>query len=44
MTLPISVVILMDSKKTNANAQAALAETKKIQRELKPVKKEDSDE
>jgi hypothetical protein len=40
MTLPISVVILMDSKKTNANAQAALAETKKIQRELKPVKKE----
>jgi hypothetical protein len=44
MTLPISVVILMDAKKTNANAQAALAETKKIQREIKPVKKEDSDE
>jgi hypothetical protein len=44
MTLPISVFILIDAKKTNANAQAALAETKKIQRELKPVKKEDSDE
>ena len=44
MTLPLSVFILMDSKKTNANAQAALAETKKIQAQLKPVKKEKDDE
>jgi hypothetical protein len=33
----------MDSKKTNANAQAALAETKKLRAELKPVKKEDEE-
>lgn len=42
--LPVSVMILMDSKKTNANAHAALAETKKIQAELKPKKKEGEDE
>jgi hypothetical protein len=44
LTLPISVLILMDSKKTNANSHAALAETKKIQAELKPKKREEDDE
>ena len=44
LTLPVSVMILMDSKKTNANSHAALAETKKIQAELKPKKKEGNDE
>jgi hypothetical protein len=43
ITLPISVFISMDAKKTNANSHAALAETKKIQAELKP-KKEENDE
>lgn len=42
--LPVSVFILMDSKKTNANAQAALIEAKKIRAELKPVKKEKENE
>lgn len=44
VTLPISVFVLMDSKKTNADAHAALAETKKLQAQLKPVKKEKDDE
>lgn len=44
LTLPISVLILIDSKKTNANSHAALAETKKIQSELKPKKKEGENE
>lgn len=44
LTLPISVLILMDAKKTNANSHAALAETKKLQAELKPVKKGEDDE
>jgi hypothetical protein len=36
-------MILLDSKKTNATAQAALVEAKKIRAELKP-KKEPDDE
>jgi hypothetical protein len=43
ITLPISAMILMEAKKTNAVSQAALTETKKLQRELKP-KKEAEDE
>ena len=43
ITLPISVFILMDAKKTNANSHAALAETKKIQAELKSKKEEDDE-
>ena len=41
--LPLSIFILMDAKKTNANSHEALAETKKLQAELKP-KKELKDE
>jgi hypothetical protein len=43
MCLPISVLILMDSKKTNANSHEALAETKKLQAQMK-TKKETDDE
>lgn len=43
ITLPMSVFILMDAKKTNANSHAALAETKKIQAELKPKKEADDE-
>lgn len=43
MCLPISVFILMDAKKTNANSHEALAETKKLQAELKPKKDSDNE-
>jgi len=36
--------MLIDVKKTNVMAQAALAETKKLKAELKPAKKEEGDE
>jgi hypothetical protein len=41
--LPVTAFVLIEAKKTNAVAQAALVEAKKIRAELKPVKK-DSDE
>ena len=41
--LPIAALILMDAKKTNANAHAALAETKKLQAQLKPKKEQDDE-
>jgi multisubunit Na+/H+ antiporter MnhG subunit len=43
ITLPISAMILMEAKKTNAASQSALTETKKLQRELKPKKEEDDE-
>lgn len=43
ITLPISAMILMESKKTNAVAQAALIEAKKIRAELKPKKEADDE-
>jgi len=42
--LPIVAVILIDAKKTNATAQAALLEVKKLRAEIKAVKKEQDDE
>jgi hypothetical protein len=42
--LPIVAVILIDAKKTNATAQAALLEVKKLRAEIKAVKKEQEDE
>ena len=41
--LPVSVMILIEAKKTNVDSHAALAETKKIQAQIKP-KKEQEDE
>ena len=41
--LPISVLILIEAKKTNVNSHAALTETKKIQAELKPKKEQDDE-
>ena len=41
--LPVTAMILIEAKKTNVTAQAALIEAKKIRAELKP-KKEESDE
>lgn len=41
--LPVSVMILIEAKKTNANSHAALTETKKIQGQMK-TKKEQDDE
>ena len=41
--LPIAAMILIEAKKINADAHAALVETKKLQSQLKP-KKEQSDE
>ena len=41
--LPIAAMILIEAKKINATAQAALVETKKLQQQLKP-KKEVNDE
>ena len=41
--LPISVFILIEAKKTNANSHAALTETKKIQAEMKPKKEQDDE-
>jgi hypothetical protein len=37
-------MILIEAKKTNAVAQSALAETKKLRAELKPVKKKEEDD
>jgi hypothetical protein len=34
-------MLLIESKKTNASAQAALVETKKLQAQLKPKKDEE---
>jgi len=39
--LPISAMMLIESKKTNVAAQEALVEAKKIRAELKPKKDED---
>jgi len=41
--LPVAAMILIEAKKVNATAQAALVETKKLQQQLKP-KKEVNDE
>lgn len=41
--LPISVMILVEAKKTNVDSHAALNETKKLQAEMK-MKKEKDDE
>ena len=41
--LPISVMILVEAKKTNVDSHAALNETKKLQAEMK-TKKEKDDE
>lgn len=43
ITLPISAMILMEAKKTNAASQTALTETKKLQRDLKPKKEADDE-
>lgn len=42
--LPITAMMLIEAKKTNAVAQAALTETKKLRAELKPVKKKEEDD
>jgi len=39
--LPVAAMLLIESKKTNASAQAALVETKKLQAQLKPKKDEE---
>ena len=39
--LPITAMMLIESKKTNVAAQEALVEAKKIRAELKPKKDED---
>jgi hypothetical protein len=36
-------MILIEAKKINANAQAALVETKKLQQQLKPKKEMDNE-
>jgi hypothetical protein len=41
--LPIAAFILIEAKKTNVTAQAALAEAKKIRAELKPKKEQDDE-
>lgn len=41
--LPITAMILIEAKKTNAVAQAALTETKKLKAELKPKKELDDE-
>ncbi len=41
--LPVTAMVLIEAKKTNVTAQAALIEAKKIRAELKP-KKEETDE
>jgi hypothetical protein len=38
--LPIAAVLLIEAKKTNVAAQAALAEVKKLKAELKPKRDE----
>jgi CHASE3 domain sensor protein len=39
--LPVVAVMLVDVKKTNAMAQTALYETKKLEAKLKPKENED---
>ena len=39
--LPVAAMILIEAKKTNAVAQAALVETKKLQAQLKPKRMND---
>ena len=39
--LPVAAMILIEAKKINATAQAALVETKKLQQQLKPKKDEE---
>ena len=41
--LPVAAMILIEAKKINANAQAALVETKKLQQQLKPKKEMDNE-
>ena len=41
--LPIAAMILIEAKKINASAQAALVETKKLQQQLKPKKEMDNE-
>ena len=41
--LPVAAMILIEAKKINANAQAALVETKKLQAQLKPKKEMDDE-
>jgi hypothetical protein len=44
MLLPVVAMMLVDVKKTNVAAQAALIEAKKIRAELKSAKKGDGNE
>ena len=41
--LPVAAMILIEAKKTNAVAQAALVETKKLHAQLKPKKEADDE-
>lgn len=41
--LPISVMILVDAKKTNKDSHEALAETKKLQTQMKSKKEQDDE-
>ena len=41
--LPITAILLIEAKKTNVTAQAALAETKKLQAQIKPKKEQDDE-
>ena len=41
--LPVSVMILIEAKKTNVDSHAALTETKKIQAQIKPKKEQDDE-
>jgi hypothetical protein len=41
--LPLELIVLIDVKKTKAEAQQALADTKKLRNELKPKKEEKDD-
>ena len=41
--LPIAVMILIEAKKLNVEAHAALVETKKLQAQLKPKKERDDE-
>ena len=43
MCLPVIAMMLIEVKKTNAIAQAALTETKKLKAELKPKKELDDE-
>ena len=41
--LPVAAMILIEAKKINATAQAALVETKKLHAQLKPKKEADNE-